>query len=282
MQHTFFRGAAHLTDQENTPQKLERAVRLHNEGKLDAAEALYREVLRDMPGHQTALHLSGLIAHQRGRHREAVTLIEAALAGGATTAVIHTNCGVAYRALGDLEKATQHITWAIALDPEFPDAHLNYALVLLDQGLPQAAKAHLEIVLELRPNTPAAHLHLGRIYLDEEKYALAAERLREALRLRPGNAQAHYLLARALLPQGDTRGALASLEAALQLQPAHAAAAALAAKVSFELCHEDAALAQLDRVLHQAGAGSGAAPDRAERARLGQIDLWCAANSASY
>lgn len=269
-------------NQENNDQKLQRALALHNAGKLDAAEALYRELLRDMPGHQTALHLSGLIAHQRGRHREAVTLIEAALAGGATTAVIHTNCGVAYRALGDLEQATRHITWAIALDPEFPEAHLNYALVLLDQGLPQAAKAHLEIVLELRPNTPAAHVHLGRIHLDEDKHALAAERLREGLRLQPGNAEAHYLLARALLPQGDTRGALASLDAALQLQPAHAAAAALAAKVGFELCHEDAALAQLERVLQQPDAAGGAVPGRAARARLGQIDLWCAANGASY
>ena len=265
-------------DQENNDQKLQQALALHNEGKLDAAEALYRELLRDLPGHQAALHLSGLIAHQRGRHREAVTLIEAALAGGATTAVIHTNCGVAYRALGDLEKATQHITWAIALDPEFPEAHLNYALVLLDQGLAQAAQAHLEIVLQLRPNTPAAHVHLGRIHLDEDKHALAAERLREALRLQPANAQAHYLLARALLPQGDTRGALASLDAALQLQPAHTQAAALAAKVGFELCREGEALAHLARVLGE----QGAAPGRAERARLGQIDLWCAANSASY
>jgi Flp pilus assembly protein TadD len=92
-------------DQESNDQKLERAVDLHNAGRLDDAEALYREVLRDAPDHQTALHLSGLIAHQCGRHREAVTLIERALAGGAVTAPIHTNCGVAYRALGEFEQA---------------------------------------------------------------------------------------------------------------------------------------------------------------------------------
>src|SRR3990172_6981841 len=99
-------------DQENTEQKLERAIRLHNEGKLDAAEALYRELLHDTPGHQAALHLSGVIAHQRGRYREAVTLIEMALAGGATTPAIHTNLGVAYRALGELELAARQIAWA--------------------------------------------------------------------------------------------------------------------------------------------------------------------------
>src|SRR3990172_7694116 len=110
-------------DQENSEQKLERAIRLHNAGKLDDAEALYREVLHDAPGQQTALHLTGLIAHQRGRYREAVTLIEKPLAGAARPPAIHTNCGIAYRALGELEQAARHIAWAIALDPEFANAH---------------------------------------------------------------------------------------------------------------------------------------------------------------
>ena len=267
-------------DQENNEQKLERAIRLHNEGELDEAEALYREVLRDMPGQQTALHLSGLIAHQRGRYREAVSLIETALAGGATTAAIHTNCGVAYRALGEFDKAAWHIAWAIALDPEFADAHLNYALVLLDQGLAQQAALHFETVLQLREDSPKANFHLGRIRLDEDKPALAAERLRAALRLQPDHAEAHYLLARALLAQGDTCAALQSLAAALKLQPEHGPAAGLAAKASFELCHEGTALAYFDQALRNWPEPEGAL--RAERARLGQIDLWCAAGGERY
>ncbi len=269
-------------DQENNEQKLERAIGLHNAGKLDAAEALYREVLQDTPGNQAALHLSGLIAHQRGRYREAVRLIEMALAGGATTAPIHSNCGVAYRALGEFDRAAQHFTRAIQLDPGFAEAHLNYALVLLDQGLPQAAAVHLELVLALYPDSPEVNFYLGRIRLNEDKPAPAAERLRAALRLQPDHAEAHYLLARALLAQGDTRAALQSLTAALKLQPEHAHAGYLAAKASFELCHEDAALAHLDRALRNLPAAEAATGLRAARARLGRIDLWCAASGERY
>lgn len=269
-------------DQENTEQKLERAIRLHNEGKLDAAEALYREVLREVPGHQAALHLSGVIAHQRGRYREAVTLIEMALAGGATTPVIHTNLGVAYRALGELDHAARQISWALALDPEFVDAHLNYGLVLWDQGLAQQAALHFEIVLELREDSPKANFYLGRIRLDEDKPALAADKLRAALRLQPEHAEAHYLLARALFALGDSRAALHSVSAALKLQPEHGPAAYLAAKLSFELCHENAALAHLDEALRNQSAPEGASGLRAARARLGQIDLWCAASGNRY
>ena len=269
-------------DQEDNEQKLERAIGLHNAGRLDDAEALYRDVLRDEPGHQAALHLSGVIAHQRGRYREAVTLIEKALAGGATTAAIHTNCGLAYRALGELEPAARHIASAIALDPESADAHFSYALVLWDQGLPQAAALHFEIVLELRKDSPEVNLYLGRIRLDEDKPALAAEYLRAAARLRPDHAEAHYLLARALIALGDTRGALQSAVAALKLRPEDGPAADLAAKASFELCREGSALAYLDEALRKRSPPEAATGLRSAPARLGQIDLWCAGSGNRY
>lgn len=49
--HTFLARRTARMDQESNDQKLQRAIGLHNEGKLDAAEALYRELLRDLPGH---------------------------------------------------------------------------------------------------------------------------------------------------------------------------------------------------------------------------------------
>lgn len=269
-------------DQKDNEQKLERAIGLHNAGKLDAADALYREVLRDQPDHQAALHLCGVVAHQRGRYREALTLIQMAIAGGAKTAAIYTNCGLALRALGELDQAAQKIAWAIALEPEFAPAHFNYALVLLDQGLPHPAATHLEFALELSPDMPKANFHLGRLRLDQDEFALAAGHLRAELRLQPDNAEAHYLLARSLFALGDTRGALQSLRAALALQPDYGDATYFAARAAFELCHERAALAYLNQALRKQSAPGGASGLRAERARLGQVERWCAAHDQRY
>ncbi len=267
-------------DQESNEQKLKRAMRLHDEGEWERAEALYRELLRDQPGHQVALHLSGLIAYQRGRYREAVDLMEMALVGGAGNVAMYTNCGLAYRALGELDKAALRIAWAIALDPESADAHFNYALVLMDQGLPRPAALHLENVVELRSESPKANVLLGRIYLEDDKPALAAEKLRAALRPQPADAEAHYLLARALLAQGDTRAALRSLAAVLQLQPENSAAAYQFAKTSFELCHEVDALTYLNRAPGRAPGGAGDL--FAAVGRLGRIDLWCTSSGDGY
>jgi len=276
--HNFLAAHWPPMDQETNEQKLERAIRLHNEGDLDEAESLYREVLRDAPEHQTALHLSGLIAHKRGRYREATKLIEAALAGGATTAAIHNNCGVAYRALGEFVSAAWHIAWAIKLDPEFADAHLNYALVLCDQGLMQQAVPHLETVLQLRQDQPAVYFQLGRIYLAGDKSALAAQTLRAGLRLQPENAEAHFMLAQAQYSLGDTAGALQSALAALPLQADYHDADQLAARAAFELCREDQAVTHLVQTLRHEPGGAL----RPTSARLGRIDLWCAANGGRY
>jgi hypothetical protein len=42
------------------------AVRLHQGGDLTQAEALYRGILETQPDHPCAMHLLGVVAHQRG------------------------------------------------------------------------------------------------------------------------------------------------------------------------------------------------------------------------
>jgi hypothetical protein len=47
---------------------MEVAVQHHHAGRIDQAEQLCRLVLQSDPNHPAALHLSGVIAHQAGKH----------------------------------------------------------------------------------------------------------------------------------------------------------------------------------------------------------------------
>ena len=49
------------------PQDFDAAVRLHRQGQLDQAELIYRHILDETPRHADALHLLGVVAHQRGQ-----------------------------------------------------------------------------------------------------------------------------------------------------------------------------------------------------------------------
>ena len=56
-------------------QLLQKAIALHQSGKLQEAEAIYKSILQKQPIHSDALHLSGLIAHQTGKNARLIHAI---------------------------------------------------------------------------------------------------------------------------------------------------------------------------------------------------------------
>jgi Flp pilus assembly protein TadD len=58
------------------------AIRLHQHGRLDDAERVYRQMLDSDPCHAGSLHLLGVIRYQKGDHEAAMELIGRAIALG--------------------------------------------------------------------------------------------------------------------------------------------------------------------------------------------------------
>ena len=63
----------------NPGQAIREALALHRQGRLDHAEKLYARVLKAQRDNFDALHLLGMLNHQRGKAGEAYRLITAAL-----------------------------------------------------------------------------------------------------------------------------------------------------------------------------------------------------------
>ena len=62
------------------PQALQIAAQQIDAGRLQAAEAILRQILDKLPTHAEALHLMGVLAHQAGNAELAVELIGKAIA----------------------------------------------------------------------------------------------------------------------------------------------------------------------------------------------------------
>ena len=88
------------------------AIGLQKQQHLAEAEQLYARVLEVAPQHPDALHYTGLLAHQRGRGDDAITLIEKSL----------------------------------VLAPNQADWHSNYAIVLQSQGRFDEARTDLRVI----------------------------------------------------------------------------------------------------------------------------------------
>ena len=54
-------------------------IECQKRGHIEQAADIYRAILEQAPDHADAMHYLGVIAHQQGRHDEAVTLIERSL-----------------------------------------------------------------------------------------------------------------------------------------------------------------------------------------------------------
>ncbi len=262
------------------PPELMEAVRAHQAGRLDAAEALYRRILSQAPRQRDALHLLGVIAHQRGDQARAVSLIDRAIAVDGRDPAFHNNRGTALLALGRLEAAEAAFRRALALSPGYAEAHNNLGNVLQEQGRPEAAIACYRAALAARPAYPEALSNLGRAHHALGDLTAAEASFRAAVRLRPDYAHAlknlgdavaesgrpeeaseHYAAAIRVSPHdaepraaqaalheraSDLEAALAAAEAALSLDPANVRACLVAARSERRLGRLREGLARLD------------------------------------
>lgn len=238
-----------------SPQDLERvigaAIEHHNAGRLDDAEAGYREVLAHDAQHVDALHFLGFIAFQRGELARAVELITRALALNPANPHAQQNLGNAYQALGDAARAAACFRKAMELKPQLVDAHFNLGIACRDLGQREEAAACFLRVLELRPQSAEAHFCLGHLYCDEDRVAEGLACFARALELKPEYAEARWSLALARIPQvyaagedpararSSLAGALEELERWFDEHPSASAETAVGSLQPFSLAYRE-------------------------------------------
>jgi len=152
--------------------QLAAAVALHQQGRLDEAEAIYRAILDAAPETADAEHLLGLIMHQRGDHAAALAGIDRAIALNDGVVLYHANRARVLTALGEHERSLSAARRALALEPANPESMSDLAGALLRLGrAPEALEAASKAVA-LSPGLQAARINLALAHFD---VALAAQ-----------------------------------------------------------------------------------------------------------
>ncbi len=84
---------------------LQTGIQRHQAGDLGAAHESYGKVLEIQTDHPHALHLLGVVHHQRGDHDTAIEMIERAVALNPNFGDAYSNLGAAYFAAWKVRKA---------------------------------------------------------------------------------------------------------------------------------------------------------------------------------
>ncbi|HEX7034161.1 MAG TPA: putative 2OG-Fe(II) oxygenase [Pseudomonadales bacterium] len=160
---------------------MEYAVRLHHAGRLDAAGALYREVLTREPGNLGALNGLGMIEFQRQRFDTAIALLERVVALGGEHAGFLMNLGTVLDRSGRKQQALGCYERAITAEPRYPDPYYNLGALHLARGDPGAAievfdRCIARIGREFHALAYKAHALLDAGRVDEARYLLDHDR----------------------------------------------------------------------------------------------------------
>jgi tetratricopeptide (TPR) repeat protein len=172
---------------------LNAALEHHHAGRLNDAEALYRQILSTAPDHPDALYLLGMIAYEVGKNGAAVELVGRALSLNPRFVEGHNNIGLALHRMERYAEAAGHFRAALALRPDYADAHSNLGLTLHAQGRPVDAVGHYRTALALKPD-PETHNNLGNALKEQGEPIDAIEHYRAALALKPEFTEAHHNL----------------------------------------------------------------------------------------
>ena len=228
------------------------ALRLHQQGRLDEAELAYRQLLCEQPDHAGALHLLGVVHHQRDEYETALDLIGRAIAINPNKAVYHNNYGAAILLLGRYNEALASFRRSLSIRPGYADALANLAMVQASLGQDDDAMANYRKALALEPQHRDARrrlaavlqglgrhrealalfgqgttdgrsfldlIDLGNVLMDAGRAEQAVEHLRQLTVRRPGDAVAHFMLGTAYESQHRTDNARECFEHAARLQP---------------------------------------------------------------
>lgn len=209
-----------MTQQSNSVSgELDRAIRHHQAGELEAANAIYRRILDSNPNHPDALNLAGVLAHQTGHQESAIRLIELAIGVNGANASYYNNLGEAYRAFGQNREAIGAYENALRINPRDVAANNNLGLALQILQRDDEARSAYERALVLAPNDIEVLLNLGNLHREFSRLEESAHAFRRAIGLFPGLAAGHASLGVTLYEAGDSQAAVASLLKAVELDP---------------------------------------------------------------
>ena len=237
-------------------------------GRPEAAEPLLTQALALQPGSVWARIGSGRAALMRREYNQAVARLEDALAVDPEAADIHYPLAMAYRGLGEREKAEAHLQrrdegtvrrpdplmQAMRDSLRSPSAYEREGIQALGSGDWEAAAAAFRRGIELAPENPSLRHRLGTaLYMLGNERAGQAQ-FEEALRVSPDYAEAHYSLGLILEGSGRFEEALHRFSTAVRHAPSYVEARVRRARLLRRMGRPNEALAEYDHVIAAADA----------------------------
>ena len=159
-------------------------------------------------------------------------------------------------------EAIAHLQKAIALYPEFYQAHFLLGTTFVDERDWKQAEAAFERAVALKADSAPAIFSLGEVYWREKRYEEAEKTLLDGLKLDDRSWNGYFTLARLYWDQENIAKAAPAAGHTLQLKPDFAPAHLLAGNILLRVKQPERALAEYQEYLRLEPKGEFAVPTR--------------------
>jgi tetratricopeptide (TPR) repeat protein len=206
-------------------EQFKRAVKLHQQGDLLAAEILYDALLAKEPNNLHVTYLLGLLGSQTQRPELARNNIEAYLKKNPEDAQAIAILALAYFDLKDYVKARVLLEKSVAKRGDNPNLYYNLGKTYFELQLFGEAIGAYGRAIQLQPTYVDAYIGKSVAEKEARQYESAACTLEHAIMLEPYRAESHFFYGNVMRDMGDNQAAIDAFETALSIKPEYIDAA---------------------------------------------------------
>ncbi len=153
-------------------------------------EEQLRKNLMANPKEFKSLYMLGSLLSVEERYTESLEYFRLAAEQDIQSEVLHFNHAFALSKAGQIERAIDEYGRALLIDPIFPEAHYNLAMLYVQRMDYASALKHLNEIVSVEAANTKANLKLAEIYAYQGKLPEARRHLQQVLRADPQDREA--------------------------------------------------------------------------------------------
>jgi tetratricopeptide (TPR) repeat protein len=183
---------------------------------------LYFLTVNLFAGFDSRASIDNLIGNEminRGLADESIGVFRQALALEPQYGEAHDGLANALNITGKTQEAIVEYQKALEIKPGIVEAHFNLGACLLRTGRVDDAIVQYQEAIEINPRSVTYHNALGNAFLQERRMDEAISQYQEELEINPNLVTVHAVLGDCFMEKGRVDDAIAEYQKAIQLQP---------------------------------------------------------------
>jgi predicted O-linked N-acetylglucosamine transferase (SPINDLY family) len=225
---------------QNPPQdQLQSLINLYSQGQLQQALQQAETLVQQYPNSSVLLNIQGAVLKGLGQLDLSVDAFDKALAIKPDYADAHYNMGLVLQEQGKLEEAIEAYNKALAIKPDYAELYNNMGNALKEQGKLEEAIEAFNKALAIKPDHAFAYSNMGIALQEHGKLEEAIESYNKAIAIKPDYADSYCYMGVALQEQGKLEEAIKAYRKALAIKPDYDVARAQKLHVQAHICDWD-------------------------------------------